>query len=113
MTVFAGSATRQIFSSESWAISLPPTETQLVDTILPFTDMAMLEVPPPMSQDSIVLLYSLDLSLAPEPMAAITPSKFGPAVAATNFPASLDNISTISSAFFFLAVSPVIITAPV
>jgi hypothetical protein len=55
MTFAAGRDKRQIFPWEFTPSSLPPTATQLVETTFPFLDTAMLEVPPPMSQDNIVL----------------------------------------------------------
>jgi len=61
----------------------------------------------------IVFPDSSDLVTAPDPCAANTLSKLGPAVAATNFPVSPASSLTIHSAFSFFAVSPVIITAPV
>jgi len=61
----------------------------------------------------MVFPISFDLVTAPEPYAASTASKFGPAVAATNLPVSPASSLTIHSAFSFLALSPVIITAPV
>jgi hypothetical protein len=61
----------------------------------------------------IVFPISFDLVTAPEPYAARTASKFGPAVAATNLPVSPASAFTIHSAFSFFAVSPVMMTAPV
>ena len=112
ITFAAGSSMRQIIPSELTPNNRPPTDTQLVDIVSPFFNMAMFEVPPPISQDNIVLLSFFERPAAPEPMAAIELSKLGPAVAATNRPASLDNASAICLAFCFRADSPVTMTAP-
>lgn len=96
---------RQIFPLSWAARSLPPTATQLVEMTSPFLDMAMLDVPPPISQERMVFLRARDLAVAPEPRAVIRLSKFAPAVAATNFPESVERASTISLAFCFLAIS--------
>ena len=89
------------------AIRRPPTATQLVDVISPLMEIAQLAVPPPISQESMVLFSKAERWVAPDPMAAITLSKLGPADAATNLPASLDSAATICLAFCFLAVSQV------
>jgi hypothetical protein len=117
---------RQIFPLELTPSNRPPTDMQLVESVRPFLIMAMFDVPPPISQDKMVLWRFLERAAAPEPIAAIMlsklgpavaatnfPASLGPAVAATNFPASLESALAICLAFFLRADSPVTITAPV
>jgi len=94
-------------------MSRPPTFIAAVAATLPSLHTAILELPPPTSQFMIVFPVVPDLATAPEPYAARTLSKLGPAVAATNLPVSPASSFTIHSAFSFFAVSPVIMTAPV
>jgi len=75
--------------------------------------MAIFDVPPPISRFITFLLSFLDISQAPEPYPASNDSSLGPAVATTKLPKYSERSLDISLAFSFLAVSPVIITAPV
>ncbi len=66
-----------------------------------------------MSKLNICVFLFSEKSIAPEPFPAIILSKSGPAVATTKSPAIPLSAFKTSLAFDFLAVSPVIITAPV
>ena len=59
------------------------------------------------------MLFFSEKAIAPEPLPAIILSRSGPAVATTKSPAIPLKAFNTSFAFDFLAVSPVIITAPV
>ena len=59
MIIFAGLSILQIISS-SIPNNLPPTLTHEVETISPFLDIAMFDVPPPMSTDNIVFCFIFD-----------------------------------------------------
>ena len=75
--------------------------------------MAIFVVPPPMSKFTMEVFLSSAKPKAPEPFPAIILSRSGPAVATTKSPAIPLSAASTSLAFSFLAVSPVIITAPV
>ncbi len=79
----------------------------------PFLKRDILDVPPPMSIFATYAFSSFDILSAPAPLPAIIPSRSGPAVATTKSPANILKFCKTSLAFSFLAVSPVIITAPV
>ena len=93
--------------------SLPPISRHDVASKLPFLNTAILLVPPPMSMLAITFESSADIKSAPAPRADKTDSKSGPAVATTKSPAISLSAHSTSLALSFLAVSPVIITAPV
>ena len=82
-----GASIRIILFLSSKAINLPPTLTQEASTTSPALTIAILEVPPPISIFMTVFFDSFEYRAAPEPIAAITDSKLGPAAAQTNFPA--------------------------
>ena len=94
-------------------ISLPPISRQVVSSTSPLLKITLFVVPPPTSKFTILVFFSSENVYAPEPFPAIILSKSGPAVATTKSPAIPLNVSKTSFAFSFLAVSPVIITAPV
>ena len=106
------SSNRTTLASLSQASSLAPRCTAAVSRTSPRWQTANFVVPPPISTLRMGASVAWESSTAPDPCAARRLSRFGPAVAQTNFPPSWLNNSATARAFSRSAASPVVITAP-
>ena len=109
----AGVAVR-IVPDPSQANRRAPMSSAAVSTTRPSRHTASFVVPPPMSMFSTSAEdASREARTAPDPCAASRLSRWWPAVAHTNLPASPLNSATMALAFCCRAASPVVMTAPV
>ena len=109
----AASSMRTTRPPESRQMSRAPTSSAVRSLTRPSAQIAIFDVPPPMSTFITVAPSRIERAAAPEPWAAITASRLSPAETATILPAWRANSSPMLRALRRPTATPVKISAPV